>query len=199
VRLGTSTGLGERLPRLLAAFPQRAPGGTVELVRVPAAVRLRQVADGTLDAALLRGVTSHAGVRIEPVSTDDLVVALPAAHPLAGAALLTLAQLRDIPVRLPAREADPPRVELVLDACRAAGFEPRLAAAMNDQDMLAAIATGPPTWTAPQADLLAPTAADVAFRRLAETALRMATVLARLSMPVRPELDALLAACRAVA
>jgi hypothetical protein len=35
----------------------------------------------------------------------------------------------------------------VVGACRAAGFEPRLAAAMNDQDMLAAIAAGPQTWT----------------------------------------------------
>src|SRR5262245_54230219 len=60
LRLGTTTGLGERLPRLLAALAPRE----VELVRVPAATRLRRVADGTLDAALLRGVVSHPGVRV---------------------------------------------------------------------------------------------------------------------------------------
>src|SRR4051794_35658121 len=65
LRLGTSTGLGERLPRLLAEFERLAPGRTVDLVRVPAADRLRQVADGRLDAALVRGPASHPGLRLE--------------------------------------------------------------------------------------------------------------------------------------
>src|SRR4051794_7945524 len=55
LRLGTSTGLGERLPRLLAEFDRFAAGATIELVRVAAAERIRQVVDGALDAALLRG------------------------------------------------------------------------------------------------------------------------------------------------
>jgi hypothetical protein len=67
--------------------------------------------------------------------------------PLAGAQRVALAELGRLPLRLPERAANPPLVDLVVGACRAAGFEPRLAAAMNDQDMLAAIAAGPPTWT----------------------------------------------------
>jgi DNA-binding transcriptional LysR family regulator len=202
VRLGTSTGLGERLPRLLAAFQERAPGRAVEMVRVPSSARLSEVADGSLDAALVRGVTSHPGLRVEPVWTDMLAVALPAGHSLVGVRRLALAQLRDLPVRLPDREANTPLVDLVTEACRATGFEPRLAPAMNDQDMLAAIAAGPPTWTvyyAAQAELLAPTAAGVAFRTLTDPPLQMSTVLAVHAGPRRPELDALLAACRAVA
>jgi hypothetical protein len=73
---------------------------------------------------------------------------------------------------------------------------------MPDQEMLAAIASGPPTWTvcyAAQARVLGVMAAGVAFRALADAPLAMPTMLA-----VRPTSrgfasDALLAACRAIA
>jgi DNA-binding transcriptional LysR family regulator len=201
LRLGTSTGLGGRLPILLAGLRDRAPDVVVDLARVPAAQRLRDVADGALDAALVRGAASHPGLRVEEVWTDEIVVALPAAHPLAttrGAAI-ALAALRDLPLRLPPREANPPLVDLLTGACRAAGFEPRLAPAMNDQDMLAAIAAGPPTWTvyyAAQADALT-TVPGIAFRPLADPRPAMATVLATRASDARPEVAALRAAAAA--
>jgi DNA-binding transcriptional LysR family regulator len=202
LRLGTSTGLGERLPRLLAELGRRAPRRTVELVRVPAAARLRQVADGTLDAALLRGVTSHPGVRLELVWSDAIVVALPAEHPLADADPVALSQLQALPLRLPDRDRNPPLVDLVIGACRGAGFEPRLAPALDDQDMLAAIAGAEPTWTvyyAAQAEVLAGMAGGVAFRALADPPLRMPTLLALPATRSEPALDALVDACHAVA
>jgi len=195
LRLGTSTGLGERLPRLLAELERR--GRPVELVRIPGAGRLRQVATGALDAALIRGGAASAragGLRLERVWTDALVIALPAAHPLAASSPVPLARLAALPLRLPARETNPPLADLVLDACRDAGFEPRRAPALEEQDMLAALAGGPPTWTvyyAAQAELVA--APGVAFRP-PEPALSMPTFLA-----LRPGVDDLLAACRAVA
>jgi DNA-binding transcriptional LysR family regulator len=200
LRLGTSTGLGARLPRLLAELERRLPGQPVELVRVPARARLRQVADGTLDAALLRGAHTYPGLRLDTVWMDDIIVALPADHPIAATNPVTLTQLQHLPLRLPGRDANPPLVDLLIAACREAGFEPRLAPAMNDQDMLAAIAAGSPTWTvyyASQAQLLHAT--GVAFRAVDEPPLRMPTQLAMLPEPSRPALDALLATCRAVA
>jgi DNA-binding transcriptional LysR family regulator len=203
LRLGTSAGLGDRLPRLLEALRARAPEMTVELARPRGDERMRRVAGGTLDAALVRGVASRAGLRLEPVWTDALVLALPDVHPLAAAEAIPLADLRELPVRLPERAANPPLVDLVVAACRAAGFEPRIAPAMGDQEMLAAIAAGPPTWTvyyALQAEGLAAAAPGVAFRA-PQPALAMPTLLA---MPLEPGpraavLDALLHACRAVA
>jgi DNA-binding transcriptional LysR family regulator len=200
VRLGTSTGVGARLPRLLAQLRRRIPDAGVELVRVPAAERLRRVADGTLDAALVRGAASHAGVRAIPVWTDPIAVALPSVLPLAAGTTLDLAALAELPVRLPAREENPALVDLVLGACRGAGFEPHLAPAMNDQDMLAAIATGPPTWTVYYAAQVAVLAGvdGVAFRSPTEPPLAMPTLLA---VPAEggPLREALVAACRAVA
>jgi DNA-binding transcriptional LysR family regulator len=198
LQLGTSTGLGGRLPRLLAEFERRSGGRAVELVRVSAAARLRRVADGTLDAALVRGVAERPGLRLEPVWTDSIVVALPESHPLAAQRSLVLAELRELALRLPARAENPPLFDLVTRACRAAGFEPRLAPALNEQDMLAAITTGPPTWTvyyAAQAETLA--AAGIVFRE-PDPPLCMPTLLA---MPTTRSdvLDALLNACRAAA
>src|SRR3954454_6261665 len=134
LRLGTSTGLGGRLPRLLTEFERQTGHRGVELVRVPAPRRLRRCPGATLDSALVRGVREHPELRLEPVWTDSLVVALPAAHPLAAERPLALAHLHALPVRLPAREENPPLVELVTGACRAAGFEPQLRPALNEQD-----------------------------------------------------------------
>jgi DNA-binding transcriptional LysR family regulator len=199
LRLGTSAGLGERLPRLLAELARLAPDRTVELVRVPAAARLRQVADGTLDAALLRGAPDHPGVRLESLWTDALAVALPAAHPAARNGTVALSLLRDLPVRLPPRAANAPLFDLVVGSCEAAGFHPQIAPALNDQDMLAAIAAGPPTWTVYYRTQVAAIAATGVSFREPEPPLLMPTSLALAADRVRPGLDALLAACRAVA
>ena len=194
LRLGTSTGLGARLPRLLAELARLAPDRVVELVRVPAPARLRQVADGTLDAALVRGAPEHPGVRLEPVWCDPLVVALPGSHP----DTVALTRLRDLPVRLPPRAANPPLYDLVTAACRAAGFQPALAPALNDQDMLAAIATGPPTWTVYYRAQAAALAAPGVGFAATEPPLGMPTSLAVAAGRARPGVDALLAACRSI-
>ncbi|MDX6707314.1 MAG: hypothetical protein QOI48_3160 [Solirubrobacteraceae bacterium] len=125
LRLGTSTGLGERLPRVLAEFRARVPDQAVELVGLPVQERLAQTAGGGLDAALVRGVASHPGLCLQPVWEDLLVVVLPATHPLAKHPRVTLSQLAELPLRIVAREVNPPLVDLLLAACRSAGFEPR--------------------------------------------------------------------------
>lgn len=83
LRLGTSAGLGEHLDRVLGAFAVIAPDTAVELVSAPTRDRLAQVADGRLDAAFVRAPQPAPGLRILPLWEDPLLVALPAAHPLA--------------------------------------------------------------------------------------------------------------------
>lgn len=81
LRLGTSTGLGAHLDRVLAGFAERKPAVQVELVSLPARERLARVVDGRLDAAFVRGAEPLAGVRVLPLWPDPLVAALPAGHP----------------------------------------------------------------------------------------------------------------------
>jgi DNA-binding transcriptional LysR family regulator len=200
IRIGTSTGLGGRLPRLLSALSGQAPEVRVELRRIRARERLTAVTDGGLDAAFVRGTASHVGLRLQEVWSDALLAAVPASHPAGGGREIRLSALADLPLLLPRREDNPALVDHLLAACREAGFEPLLAPSMPDQDMLAAIGAGRPGWTVyfePQAEALAGGAPQVAFRPLTEPSLSMPTLLA---LPAEESWGAnlLLAACAAV-
>ena len=107
--------------------------------------------------------------------------------------------LRDLPLRLPPRAANPALFDLVTAACHAAGFQPALAPALNDQDMLAAIAAGPPTWTVYYRTQAAAIAAVGVSFLYPDPPLLMPTSLAVAADRIRPGVDALLAACRTIA
>ncbi|GAU69296.1 putative LysR family transcriptional regulator [Streptomyces sp. NBRC 110611] len=200
LRIGTSVGLGVRLERVLTSLADRSPELTVELVSATPTARLQAVRDGTLDAAFVRGLPHSPGLDLLPLWTDPLVVALPAAHPLAVRASVPLAGLAGIPLRLVSREANPQLVDLVLGACQDAGFEPVLGPAFTtDQDTLAAIATGSPSWTvfyAAQARFL-PTGRTV-FRPVDPPGLTAETYLAVHPATPARRLAPLLDVCRAV-
>ncbi|SEO64917.1 LysR family transcriptional regulator [Actinacidiphila rubida] len=181
LRLGTSTGLGVHLDRVLDAFAALAPDVAVDLVSAPARDRLAMVAAGDLDAAFLRGNWTRApgtgpstgeeadGVEVLPLWPDPLLAVLPARHPLAAAPDVALRDLAALPLRLVARRANPPLVDLVVTACHDAGFEPVPGPPGGSlQDSLAAIGTGSAMWTvvyASQAALLnAPRVAFLPFR-----------------------------------
>ncbi|MET9886105.1 LysR family transcriptional regulator [Streptomyces sp. NPDC006430] len=150
LRLGTITGLGERLDLILDTYQRRAPGVRVELHAAPVRDRLARLADGRLDAAFVRGAIagSSPDVRFLPVWQDELVLALPARHALADQPEVDLAELAALPLRLTDRRNHPALVDLVMDACQQAGFQPLLGPAHSTmQDTLASIGTGTPMWT----------------------------------------------------
>jgi DNA-binding transcriptional LysR family regulator len=96
LRLGTSSGLGDRLTTVLDGLARRLPDTQVDLVSAPTHERLARVADGALDAAFIRGnATTNTeadakppntpSLRLLPVWRDALVVVLPRKHPAADA------------------------------------------------------------------------------------------------------------------
>lgn len=197
LRLGTVTGLGERLDLILDTYQRRAPEVRVELRDAPVRERLARVADGRLDAAFVRGAIAEDSpeLRFLPVWQDELVLALPGRHPLADQSEVDLAELADLPLRLTERRNHPALVDLVMDACARAGFEPTLGPPHGSlQDTLASIGTGTPMWTV----VYAANARMVNARRIAfrpcRTRLALPTSIAvRRSSPL-PRL--LLEACR---
>ncbi|MFC5143436.1 LysR family transcriptional regulator [Streptomyces aureoversilis] len=209
LRVGTTTGLGLRLDAVLTALTERAPQLVVELVSAPQAVRLQQVRDGELDAAFVRGTdlaphtgdADHSpGLELLPLWDDALVAALPAGHPLASQPNVALSDLADLPLRIAPRDANPLLVDTVIDACHAAGVEPVMGAAFTtDQDTLAAIATGRPSWTvyyASQAEIQP--APRISFRPFASPAPAVRTYLAVRPDPPSRRLAALLDACNSL-
>ena len=189
LRLGTSTGLGERLDTVLAQLQQASI--EVELVSTSTRARLDRVRAGQLDAAFVRGLDAAPGLDFIPVWQDDLLAALPATS-----TALTLGELAQVPLRIVARRENPPLVDLVMSACAGAGFEPLLGPrSQNLADTLASIGAGPPSWTvvyASHANLLRHP--RVVFRPLG---LQMTTLLAvRAEATLTGALAVLLNACK---
>jgi DNA-binding transcriptional LysR family regulator len=144
LRLGTSTGLGERLETVVAELA--AKGVQVELVSTSTRARLDRVRGGQLDAAFVRGLDEAAGLEFIPLWQDALLIALPAA--VAPAGEVSLKELSALPLRITSRRNNPPLVDLLMSACAAEGFEPVLGPRSNSlQDTHAAIGAGTPSWT----------------------------------------------------
>ncbi|MEV3855597.1 LysR family transcriptional regulator [Streptomyces sp. NPDC050095] len=172
LRLGTGTGLGAHLERILAAHSALAPDTDVELVDVPADERLTRVREGRLDAAFVRfgaaGPDPEAGLRTVPVWSEPLVAVVPASHPLAAGPDIDVADLAGLPLALTERRNHPALVDLVVGACHDAGFEPVPQSAGGPlQNILALIGTRP-MWTVAYAAharvLHSPRVAFVPFR-----------------------------------
>lgn len=205
LRIGTSTGMGERLDQVLEALERLSPRMSVELVSGRVEQRLHRVADREWDAAFLRGeVDAPEQVRQVPVWRDELVAALPARHRLAQEPCLRIGQLRELSLFLTARRNNPSLVDLVVGACARAGFEPVPGpSASSLQDTLAALGTGREAWTvvyaSHAAQLHTGRVAFVPVRDADGEALALPTVLAvHRDMPAA-QLRPLLDACRAVA
>ncbi|WP_067702457.1 LysR family transcriptional regulator [Nocardia jejuensis] len=183
-RLGTVTGLGARLDAVLDGFAERVPNVRLELVALPVQERVRQVADGGLDAAFVRSPEPGRSPELDflPVWSDPLVVALPARHPLAERESVRLADLADVPLRMTERRNHPALVDLVLTACARAGFEPIPApapASATLQDNLAVVGSGAPMWTVvynSNADLVR--TPRIAFRPFADPGMALPIALA---------------------
>ncbi|MEV1004914.1 LysR family transcriptional regulator [Nonomuraea sp. NPDC050202] len=172
LRLGIVQGPGNRIYRVLNELAAVAPHLQVRPRRLPLLDRLSAVRSGELDAALVRALSGAPGLELLPIWTDPLYVALPAGHPLTGSAELKLEDLASLPLRLAARENNPPFHDLVTDACRAAGIAPPPGPPFTTfQETLADIGAGPPSWTIFYEVTGLPEIPRVAIRPLAEPAL----------------------------
>ncbi len=148
LRLGTSDGLGDRLGQVLLVLAELLPDTVTELVSAPTRARLERVASGQLDAAFVRGVRSAPGVELIEVWSDRLLAVLPASGDWAARRSVRIAELAGLPLRIVQRRSNPPLVDLVLDACAAAGFTPTLDGHPDRlEDLIAAVASGPASWT----------------------------------------------------
>lgn len=148
LRLGTSPDLGPRLERGLDALRSASPDLHISLINQPIPQQLEGIRVGEIDVALMRAATATAGLQALPVWTEAITAILPAHHRLSAGAAVTLADLRDLTLRLPERAIDPFFYDFIVDACTAAGFIPRLGRpATTRQDTVAEIGLSADTWT----------------------------------------------------
>lgn len=148
LRVGSSTGLGRRLVRVLAAARTSEPPVEIRLESAPTRARLDRVRDGLLDATFLRGDEPVHDLERVHVWDDEVFVAASAALVEESPTPIDLASLSRSPLRLVGRALNRPLVDLVVDRCVAAGFEPRRVAGPHDlQDTMAELGAGADGWT----------------------------------------------------
>ena len=150
LRIGSSEVLGDRLDVILAAFRRGHPEATVEFHHETTPVKVAKVAAGDLDAAFVRAPEPTPGVDVLPLWEEPLVVAVPTDRVPDDRALdpVDLAHLADLPVALAGRSANPGVFDLIIAACRAAGFAPLPGPPFGIvQDVLAAHVAAGRCWT----------------------------------------------------
>lgn len=114
----------------LRAFHRAHPGIEISFADAQSDEALEVVRAGEADVALAfgPGPADAAGLRVVPLLADRLQAALPAGHRLAGRSRVRLAELRDEGWIVGTTAT------LTVDACRRAGFEPRIVARTDQQN-----------------------------------------------------------------
>lgn len=128
LRVGAfATAAAALLPATLREFRAACPGVRVGIAEGLSRELMTRLHDGDLDIAVVSdyplGLEPPDGTRLRPILEDELLVALPADHPLAGRGSVDLAELRDANW---IEGAPPARETLLVTSCRAAGFTPRV-------------------------------------------------------------------------
>lgn len=125
------------VPRAVAAFRRLRPAVDVELLLLDPPDSIAAVRRGDLEIAVTEeggfsGDTDLTGLALEHLMDDTLWIALPSDHPLATRRAIDLVDLRDEDWMLVGLSGTCADSNIVLRACRDAGFQPRIAYVSDD-------------------------------------------------------------------
>lgn len=119
--------MSDVLPGLVAQLKRDFPGVTVSLKEINTADAVPALRAGEIDLALTR-LEERTASDIEAVRLHDdrLAIALPVDHKLAGRQRVRLSELADDSFIMFHRHTSPGYFDALLEACRMAGFAPRV-------------------------------------------------------------------------
>ena len=125
-----ATASGTIVPRAVAAFRKLRPAIEVELTLMDPPESIPAVRRGDLEVAITEeggfaGDTDTSGLDVEHLMDDHMWVSLPSDHPLATRHAIDLADLCDEDWMLACLTGTCADSNVVLRACREAGFQPR--------------------------------------------------------------------------
>ena len=120
------------LPPALAKFHAAYPGIELALHEAGSRDLVSELEQGGLDVALVILPLRHESLETTPLLREELVVAVPADHPLAARKTIPIAELKGVPVVM-FRDGYDLRATTVA-ACRRAGFEPTFALEGGEMD-----------------------------------------------------------------
>jgi DNA-binding transcriptional LysR family regulator len=116
----------ELVPALVRASRAAFPGVRLQLLELLDDRQLDALQERRLDVGLLRTARRSDELAFEPLIRERLSVAVAQDHPLARRKRIRFADLRDVPLILWPRREAPETFDAVIEACRAAGFSPRV-------------------------------------------------------------------------
>lgn len=114
------------LPNILKAMARDLPGVTVSFVEIHTADAVAMLQSGIVDLVIARLVRNVGSIRVIPLVTDRLVVALPADHALAAQTEIGIEGLANEPWVHIRRQISPPYFDSIISVCAESGFSPRL-------------------------------------------------------------------------
>lgn len=139
VSIGAPPTVGERLlPGVLHDYHRRYPRVQLKVTEGSTAVLTRLLESGELDLAVISLPVVQAGLTVERLFTEELVVVVAKGHTLAGRAGVSIGELREESFLLYSpggyvRDA-------TLAACRAGGFVPRVTLDSGSMELLLRLA-----------------------------------------------------------
>jgi DNA-binding transcriptional LysR family regulator len=138
LRIGTfASAAGTIAPRAVSGLRRLRPGVHVDLSLMDPPVSIPALRRGEIDIAITEEGGFDAdpkldGLGVERLMDDMLYAALPADHPMATRRAVALAELKDEEWMLVGCRGTCADTNVVLRACRDAGFEPRVAYTSDD-------------------------------------------------------------------
>jgi len=143
------------VPLLLHDFRARRPAVAVQLLEDKTIRLLPRLLSGRLDLAFIRP-PEHPDRRLEFffLFHETVVVAVPAGHPLAGAARLSIADLAGQPLIVPERRSRPHSHDLTIKLFAEAGLQARIAQLADEKQTIVNLVAAElgvaivPRWTA---------------------------------------------------
>jgi DNA-binding transcriptional LysR family regulator len=114
------------MPELVQRVRLAHPGVTIELVQGESDRLAASLLSDEIDIALLHPPLSVSGLRLAELPADEMVLALPVAHPLAKLKTVPLKKLANEPFLLGPRRVGPHLHDQIILACGKAGFSPNV-------------------------------------------------------------------------
>lgn len=130
------------LPRVLGVWRARCPDVEVELHALMTSAQLDALRRGQVQVCFLRLPADGTSLVVEVIQREPLVAVLPDGHPLARRARVRLADLAGETMLVFPRDAAPGYYDVLIGACRRAGFTPRLLHPGSMQTNLGLVSAG---------------------------------------------------------
>ncbi|MBA3677955.1 MAG: LysR family transcriptional regulator [Sphingosinicella sp.] len=115
------------------------PGVEVECVEADRSVLLARLDTGEIDVVILMGAASHDGYRCEPLWSERMLVALPAAHPLAERGVVHWTDLRGERFFLPVSDPGLELRDMLLGRLAVSGTKPDIRMRQSSRETILSI------------------------------------------------------------